>query len=131
MINLQFGVNLVCLTLSENTTIENPTYLFEFVNDLTKEKVVFIAQDSSLYKQRYNQFNITLVGNGGQSLLSGQIYLKDTGFYSYNVYQQVSTSNLNPLLSDGLVETGKVIYEFTQSDSIELESSNEFIVYGQ
>lgn len=130
MVNLEFGSNLVCLTLTESTTISNPIYLFEFVNDLTQEVICFISSDTSNFKERFNQFNIQLVSKQNENLLTGLIYLKDKGYYSYSVYQQNSSLNLNPDNALGLVEVGKVFYNFNEDNSIELDSNNEFIVYG-
>ena len=130
MVNLEFGSNVVCLTLTESTTISNPIYLFEFVNDLTQEVICFISSDTSNFKERFNQFNIQLVNKQNENLLTGLIYLKDKGYYSYSVYQQNSSLNLNPDNALGLVEVGKVFYNFNEDNSIELDSNNEFIVYG-
>jgi hypothetical protein len=130
MINLQFGSNVVCLTLTESTTISDPIYLFEFINDLTQESICFLASDTSNFKERFNQFTIQLVSEQNENLLTGLIYLKDKGYYSYAVYQQNSTLNLNPDNALGLVEVGKVFYNFNEINSIELDANNEFIVYG-
>jgi hypothetical protein len=130
MIQLQNGSNDVCLTLSESTTISSPIYLFEFINDLTKEVICFISSDTSNFKERYNQFNIQVVSKVVQEPLIGKIYLSDTGFYRYNIYQQTSTTNLNPDNALGLVETGKVKYIFNEQETIELDSNNEVITYG-
>jgi hypothetical protein len=130
MINLNFGSNNVALTLTESTTISNPKYLFQFVNDTSLEEVVFIASDTSNFKERYNLFVIQLVAKNAINLLNGQIYLSDNGYWSYNVYEQASASNLNVEDSGALVETGKVLYNFTQSDTLELEQDNKVLVYG-
>jgi hypothetical protein len=130
MINLNFGSNNVALTLTESTTISNPKYLFQFVNDTSLEEVCFIASDTSNFKERYNLFVIQLVAKNAINLLNGQIYLSDNGYWSYNVYEQASATNLNVEDSGALVETGKVLYNFTQSDTLELEQDNKVLVYG-
>jgi hypothetical protein len=130
MINLNFGNNNVALTLKESTTISNPNYLFQFINATSLEEVVFIASDTSNFKDRYNLFVIQLVAKNAINLLNGQIYLNDNGYWTYNVYQQASPTNLNLELTGALVETGKVLYNFTQDDTIELEQDNKVIIYG-
>jgi hypothetical protein len=129
MINLSYGANIVVLTLTENTTISDPNYLFEFVNETTNEKIYFIAQDTSLYTDRYNKFLITLSTEQAEDLLYGVIHLSLTGYYTYNVYQQSSSTNLNPDDSEGLVETGKVLYNFTPSDIIEHDATTLLLAY--
>jgi hypothetical protein len=130
MINLNFGNNNVALTLKESTTISNPNYLFQFINATSLEEVVFIASDTSNFKDRYNLFVIQLVAKNAINLLNGQIYLNDNGYWTYKVYQQASPTNLNLELTGALVETGKVLYNFTQDDTIELEQDNKVIIYG-
>jgi len=130
MINLNFGNNNVALTLKESTTISNPNYLFQFINATSLEEVVFIASDTSNFKDRYNLFVIQLVNANAKDLLTGKIYLNDTGYWTYNVFQQASPTNLNLELTGALVETGKVLYNFTQDDTIELEQDNKVIIYG-
>jgi hypothetical protein len=130
MINLNFGSNNVALTLTESTTISNPKYLFQFVNDTSLEEVCFIASDTSNFKERYNLFVIQLVAKNAINLLNGQIYLSDNGYWTYNVYEQASATNLIVEDSGALVETGKVLYNFTQSDTLELEQDNKVLVYG-
>lgn len=97
--------NECVLTLSEKTTLSNAKYLFEFINDATKENKTFIATDSSTNKERYNLF--TIVENTTENLLNGTVSLS-IGDWKYNVYQQTSTTNLNVNLTSGLVENGKV-----------------------
>jgi hypothetical protein len=130
MINLNFGSNNVALTLTESTTISNPNYLFQFINDTSLEEVCFIASDTSNFKERYNLFVIQLVAKNAINLLNGQIYLSDNGYWTYNVYEQASATNLIVEDSGALVETGKVLYNFTESDTLELEQDNKVLVYG-
>lgn len=109
MIKLQRETsNDVVVTLTEKTTIENPTYLFSFKNDITNEYKNFIAADTSTSTDRYNEFTIVEVGNGAEDLLTGRIALTEYGFYSYFIYAQESTTNLIPADADELVEQGKM-----------------------
>ena len=56
---------------------------------------------------RYNKFNIELT-SGAEDLLDSVIKLPIKGFYTYNVYSQVSATNLDIANITELVESGKV-----------------------
>jgi hypothetical protein len=99
--------NIVCLTLTEKTTITNPTYLFKFTNDLTRESILFIGLDTSLYTDRYNKFNI-IETSGANDLLNSTVTLNPTGFFSYKIFEQASTTNLLESATGALIESGKV-----------------------
>lgn len=108
MIQINKGQNnLITVTLFEKTTLSSPTYLFKFVNDVTKQTVRFIATNSSAYTYRYDQFLITET-SGATNLTSGVITLSPTGFWSYTIYEQTSTTSLDERQATGIVETGKV-----------------------
>lgn len=116
--------NEVVLTLSERTSIVDATYLFEFINDATKETKLFIAQDFSNNKERNNIFNI--VETSTENLLIGHINLT-VGNWKYNIYQQESTTNLIVANSGTRVENGRV--DVVGNDN-ELNSFNgEQIIY--
>ena len=105
--------NEVVLTLSEKTTIVEPTYLFEFTNDSTKETKVFISADYSNNKERFNVFNIieTLI----EVPLTGRVRLT-IGNWKYKIYEQVSPSNLIVANADRLVENGRVEVKGTETN---------------
>jgi hypothetical protein len=90
MIHLTKGeTNTIVMTLTEKQLLTNPNYLFVFTNRSSNNLVKFVvlnASDISLYKDRYNEFNI-VTNTNFSSALEGQ--------YTYEVYEQVSTSNLN------------------------------------
>jgi hypothetical protein len=99
---------IVALSLSERTTIANPTFLFSF-ESIENEFKNFIADDISIYTDRYNKFIITEVGDGGtEDLTNGEIILLPTGFWDYTIYAQTSITNLVPASADEIVERGKV-----------------------
>jgi hypothetical protein len=108
MIHLIKGqTNSVVLTLSEKCTLNSPNYLFVCTSRNTNEKVSFVilnASDLSTYKNRFNKFNI---------ITSNYFASSTNGEWSYIVYEQASTSNLNPSLTTGIVEKG----QFTLNDS--------------
>ena len=122
------STNTVVLTLSEKTTLTNAVYLFEVINDSSNESKYFIAEDISTNKIRYNEFNF--IENATEDLLNGTFELGLSGFYTYNVYEQTSSTNLDPLLATNKIETGKLnlvdsISEITQYNG----NQTETIVY--
>jgi len=90
------------LTLTEKTTIVNPTYLFSLKHRLTAVEYNFILTDTSSYKERYNEFAIT----------EGTTVTLDAGEYEYKIYAQTSPSNVIPANADELVEQGIVKVDF-------------------
>ena len=81
--------NTIVMTLTEKQLLTNPNYLFVFTNRSSNNVIKFVvlnASDTSLYKDRYNEFSI-VTNTNFSSALEGQ--------YTYEVYEQTSTSNLN------------------------------------
>ena len=113
-------VNSVSLTLKENTTISPVYYLFEFQNDFTKDKVYKLPTMVSS-NSRYTEFLIDLTDETGYDL-------SPTGWWSYKVYQQDNNTNLDPTLSQGLIEKGKLLVEegeLKEVETIKYVSDNE------
>lgn len=102
--------NKVILTLKEKQTIENPDFLFEFVNDTegVNDKKLFTATDISLYSERYNEFVIT--DSTTELPYQGQMNFSPVGYWSYTIYEmaQGSPNDLDPDNALGILETGKV-----------------------
>jgi hypothetical protein len=121
--------NTVILTLSEKTTLTNAVYLFEVINDMSNAVKCFIAEDISENKLRYNEFEF--IENTTEDLLNGTFSLELSGFYKYNVYEQTSTTNLNPLLALNLIDKGKLNVASQLSDyPVYTGNQNNTIVYG-
>jgi hypothetical protein len=81
--------NTIVMTLTEKQLLTNPNFLFVFTNRSSNNVIKFVvlnASDTSLYKDRYNEFSI-VTNTNFSSALEGQ--------YTYEVYEQVSTSNTN------------------------------------
>jgi hypothetical protein len=100
--------NTAYFTLSELTTLEGPYFLFKFTCDQSKVSQYFIAEDESLYPDRYNKFTITETSTPDP--LQGEVTLSVAGYYSYEVYEQASSTNLDPEEADNTtpIEVGKV-----------------------
>lgn len=113
----------VIVTLTEKQTLAAPNYLFHFINRTSNDTVSFVklnGTDTSDHKERYNKFSINAVTYFNNEL---------AGEWTYYIYEQSSTSNLDPSLATGLLETGilrlndSTIFEFT-----EYETNNTFKV---
>jgi hypothetical protein len=121
MIRLNLGSNVVVLTLSEKITISSPNFLFEFINNQTQIKYYCISADLSLYPERYNKFTI-VVKTTTPSPLVGEIQIPLGDEYTYNVYEQVSSTNLVPT-GLNVVENGLMTYDKIITSRVEQEST--------
>ena len=102
----------IILTLTEKELLTNPNYLFVFTNRSANTEVKFVRlnnTDISQYKDRYNEFSIVTNTNFSTAL---------NGQYDYDIYEQTSTSNLNPaglnLLESGIMELVGTPFNFTE-----------------
>lgn len=115
----------VIVTLNELRTLNDPFFLFIFEHVLTKEIVSIIyaaSDDESEWSYRYNQFNID-----SQTIFSN----KPIGEWHYKIYEQVSNTNTNPLLSENLLEKGK-LYLYSSSEFVfeKYEPTTTYKTYG-
>ena len=120
--------NVTILTLSEKTTLTDVVYLFEVTHDVTNDVKYFIAPDSSTNKERYNK--ITITENVTEDLLNGTVYLPNLGSYSYNIYEQTSTTNLDPS-GLNLIDLGKL--KVTEAEVVNATyngNQTNYIIYG-
>lgn len=131
MIKITKGsANTVVLTLTEKATLTNPDYLFVFKSDQTEAEFIFIASDTSVYPERYNKFTVTEKANPDP--LQGEVSLPNTKFYSYTIYEQNSSTNLDPANATGVVETGKMeVFDTPNSDSTYSPQSDINYTYGE
>jgi len=114
-------LNKIVVTLTQNTTVCDPEYLFQFIHIFSKKEVDFILPDVSPHPTRYNQFEF-VEGQG-----AGQIAFPYEGQYNYYVYAQpFGSGNLNPLLATELVENGIAEFIVVSADTTN-ENYYEFI----
>jgi hypothetical protein len=104
--------NTIVLTLTEKELLTTPNYLFVFTNRSSNEEVKFVklyATDTSAYKDRYNEFSIVTNTNFSTAL---------EGQYTYEIYEQASTSNTNPSglnkLETGIMWLGGTTLSYNQ-----------------
>ena len=130
--------NIITVTLTEKSTLPNPIYLFKFINQTSNVAYWFISEDTSLFKQRYNQFQLLeTVDINPIDTLNGIIELGLEGRYDYEIYQ-TTLNNLDGLDSaedaisfiDKTVEVGIVDVVFAAEEYAKYEvQSDTNIVY--
>ena len=108
------------VTVTELTTVSPVHYLFEFEHEQSFEKRYCILANISTNTERYDEF--TLID--GVSLT-----FPYDGYYIYRVYQQTSSSNLNPALANGVVEEGRAHVYVNDSPSNEYNEQITFNIY--
>ena len=108
MINLnQNTATSFTLTVTERVTISTPKFLFQFKSVQEKVSYYTIIADTSSYKRRYNTFSFT---EGTDDAVNGSLTLGAGGQYEYFVYEQASTTNLDPT-GLTLVESGFMVLD--------------------
>lgn len=125
--------NTLVFTLREKQTLTNPYFLFSFTGQVERNPKYFISADLSSFPDRYNKFLITET-SGSENLTSGVISLSDAGTYEYAIYEQSSSSNLNPTLCDNLVPLEIGLIKVIGSPAVYREydgQSKTTITYGE
>ena len=102
--------------------ITTPFYLFKFLNTVTKDIRYCICSDTSAYPLRYQQFAI--VENNNPTVSTNQIKLDTTGTWEFYIYEQSSSTNIDPTglnqVKEGLAEinsTTTTLQEYTGQQS--------------
>jgi len=106
------SLNNFVLTLTENSRLTNPNYLFQFKNEyvLNSEPIYWTAQDISLYPNRYNQFQLNEATSGSTSGgTSGATLSLIGGQYSYTVYESTASTLSISATTGRIVEEGRMV----------------------
>ena len=111
--------NLI-VTVTELTTVSPVYYLFEFEHEQSFLKYYCILTNISTGTSRYDEF---VLEDGVDVIFDYD------GYYTYRIYQQTSSSNLDPDLSDGLVEEGRAHVFTIDSPSTEFSTNITFNIY--
>lgn len=98
------NTNLI-VTVTEKVTLATPYFLFVFQSDVTKEKVIFLQANSSAHTDRYDEFIIT-ERSTNLNFSSGIIELNPHGTWTYEIFEQSSSSNLIEANAGTRLETG-------------------------
>jgi len=93
-------------TCTEKGVLTNPYYLINFVNDTTKDERFCICEDVSDFPARNQKLLIEETTTPASA--TNEVNLDTTGFWKYYIYEQASSTNLDPT---GLteVERGKLL----------------------
>lgn len=110
----------VIITGSENCVLINPYFLFVFINRITKEEVKFVLENQS-ETLRYDKVTIDV---------TYWFEASETGFWTYNVYEQLSDSNLD-ISGLNKIETGYMYLNpsITFEPATYNNQSNTFVTY--
>jgi hypothetical protein len=100
--------NTFVLTLTESTTISNPTFLFKFVWELDESltPIYWVGTDTSAYTYRYNLF----------TLEEGVDATFKIGQYRYEVFESVTPITVDENTTEvGLtkIEEGRMVVDGT------------------
>lgn len=114
-------INDVVVTVTEQVTLSSPFFLFEFASDSTNLKFYCIAANTSTFTGRFDSFNIT--DTSSPNPLTGEVSLPE-GEYKYTIYQQASSTNLDPAntsaaLYQDYLEIGKTLVQDVSVDPTE------------
>lgn len=106
MILLNLGINQMYLTISELNSINNPIYYIDFIDETVKDTKRVTIIDTSIYANRYNQFQLEVTGTYSyENLTQGIVYLNQ-GKHIYNVYTYDASTSDAPIPTYELCETG-------------------------
>jgi len=98
------------LTLKEKTTLSSPYYLVKVKSRASKVTKTFIlASDSSSYPDRFNSFTVT--ESSSEILTSGTVEFDPVGQWDYEIFEQSSSTNLDPANCDNqlAIEKGVIL----------------------
>lgn len=103
MLQIERAANTtLVLTLTEKTTLTGATYLMRMSSRTSREvKRFLLPSDASGFTDRFNKFVIT--ESDSEILTSGTVELKPAGWWEYDIFEQLSTTNLDEKLSDNPV----------------------------
>lgn len=122
--------NTLYVTLTEKQTLTSPYYLVRFTNLITNTSKYCICSDSSSYTDRYNALAFT--ESDTETPLTGQVKLNYEGEWRYEIWEQTSSTNLNPDATTSLLETGIAVVKSSTSANtfIPYTQADTFIEYG-
>lgn len=114
------SISNLIVTVTELTTISPVYYLFEFEHEQSFLKYYCILPNISSSTERFDEFQL----EDGVD-----VTFDYDGYYTYRIYQQASSTNLDPILADGLVEEGRAHVYVVDSPSNEYNENITFNIY--
>lgn len=92
----------VRVQLTDNITLVDPYYLFVFTRGGNDYPVICTELATAAERERSSKFTIT---EGVDDPENGSLILGTPGVYELNIYEQASSTNLDPDNATGLVVT--------------------------
>lgn len=124
------ATNTLYFTLTEKTALSSPKFLFEIVNQVDLDPIYFIAADTSQFTNRYNKFTV-IERSSNLDYLTGIIKCTNAGQYEYRIWEQSSSTNLNPANATTLLETGIIKVETARTAEIVYQPPKQTsVIYG-
>jgi hypothetical protein len=87
--------NVVYLSLEEKMTNTSNYFLLALVNDMTKEEYTGVLRNREATTEGLSRVSIKLITSGNPIGTNGEFKLVNNGYYSYKVYEQNSSFNLD------------------------------------
>ena len=87
--------NVVYLSLEEKMINTSNYFLLALVNDMTKEQYTAVLRNRQAATERLSRVSIKLITIGNPIGTNGEFKLVNNGYYSYKVYEQTSSNNLD------------------------------------
>jgi cell division septation protein DedD len=119
--------NQIWLPINEWSSLSNPTYLFELQNSQGRDRVFFIPENitssvSNQYAGKYLVFEFNTIISQPQNFVFSagnpcNIYLINENQYWLYIWEQTSTTNLNPLQSYNKV-FNELAFAFLPEDNV-------------
>jgi len=138
----QNSTNQIFVNVSEYKTLSSPTYLWVLQNAQSSVKTYFIPRNissiyPSFYANKYDVFEFNTITSQPVSLIASgatdcNIHLEDNNEYWLGIYEQVSTTNLNPQLSTEKLLSSLAFIFVSQSNTYYTgaTTNNNIIYYG-
>lgn len=120
-------VNTCVFSLAEKTTLDPVYYLFAFTNTQDDTVLTFTCTDISVNKLRYNEFEIEETAN--EDRLTGKITLDLLGSYTYEIYEQSSSTNLDLASTGSLVEIGRIDVKGSEVEDETFTETRTIVVF--
>lgn len=121
MIYLQQNTtNNFVLTLSEASRLTDPFYLFHFRNEfeLDSDGVFFTTPDTSIYTNRYNQFELILSSTGSTSGGTSTPLSLVAGQYEYKVYESTGSTLSISATTGRVLEVGRMVVAGAENQTL-------------
>lgn len=109
MIQLQKSAsNVIARPLQGEVSLSNPYFLFVFTSESTGVSYAVILTDESTPGAQQDRSNLFTLIEGTTDPTNGEIILGNAGQYNYIIYEQNSSTNLDPTLSGSILERGNM-----------------------